>query len=239
MRYSGCRSGGTGADGRIRNPPSKNQCERSMNAKKGRRICFPNSRLYSKIVRTISRILGTHSKAKKKRITYGAKTSVESFKANGKVFNRQKQTQHEIQNLQASGNRCEVLSQMLSKMVLKPWTISGRSKVTSIYRHHIEPRVQLYVLKEETFPIPLKFIDDYWNVNVNQSLSDSCTGLATFTLKKEKLRKVYSWSVERLKRGGHKRGTRKWKESPLCYIDVHPTHWEVQRQPGEFPKRTR
>ena len=28
-----------------------------------------------------------------------------------------------------------------------------------IYRHHIEPRVQLYVLKEESFPIPLKYID--------------------------------------------------------------------------------
>ena len=28
-----------------------------------------------------------------------------------------------------------------------------------IYRHHIEPRVQLYVPKEESFPIPLKYID--------------------------------------------------------------------------------
>ena len=57
--------------------------------------------------------------------------------------------------------------------------------------HHVEPRVQLYVPKEETFPIPLKHIDvtrasytnldvlqengidDYWNVNVDRSLSDS------------------------------------------------------------------
>ena len=28
-----------------------------------------------------------------------------------------------------------------------------------MYRHHIEPRVQLFVPKEETFPIPLKPID--------------------------------------------------------------------------------
>ena len=28
-----------------------------------------------------------------------------------------------------------------------------------IYRHHIEPRVQLYVPKEETLPMPLKYID--------------------------------------------------------------------------------
>ena len=62
-----------------------------------------------------------------------------------------------------------------------------------IYRHHVELRVQLHVPKEETFPIPLKYIDvttfsnldvlqdkridDYWNVdvNANRSLSDSQT----------------------------------------------------------------
>ena len=35
------------------------------------------------------------------------------------------------------------------------WTIQG----DFIYRHHVELRVQLYVQKEETFPIPLKYID--------------------------------------------------------------------------------
>ena len=43
-------------------------------------------------------------------------------------------------------------------MTLKPvpifWSIGG----DFIYRHHNEPRVQLYVPKEETFPIPLKYI---------------------------------------------------------------------------------
>ena len=28
-----------------------------------------------------------------------------------------------------------------------------------IYRQHVEPRVQLYVPKEETFPFPLQYID--------------------------------------------------------------------------------
>ena len=28
-----------------------------------------------------------------------------------------------------------------------------------IYRHHIEPRIHLYVPREETFPVPLKYID--------------------------------------------------------------------------------
>ena len=57
-----------------------------------------------------------------------------------------------------------------------------------ICRHHVEPRVQLYVPKEETFPIPLRYIDgirrthtnldvvqesridDYWNVDVDRHL---------------------------------------------------------------------
>ena len=28
-----------------------------------------------------------------------------------------------------------------------------------IYRHHVEPRVKLYSPREESFPIPLKYID--------------------------------------------------------------------------------
>ena len=35
------------------------------------------------------------------------------------------------------------------------WSMEG----DSIYRHHVEPRVQLSVAKEETLPIPLKYID--------------------------------------------------------------------------------
>ena len=35
------------------------------------------------------------------------------------------------------------------------WSIEGHF----IYRHHVEPRVQLYVPEEETFPISLKYID--------------------------------------------------------------------------------
>ena len=35
------------------------------------------------------------------------------------------------------------------------WTITGEF----IYRHHVEPRAKLYVPREESFPIPLKYID--------------------------------------------------------------------------------
>ena len=71
-------------------------------------------------------------------------------------------------------------------------------KVTSgppefIYRHHFEPSVKLYMPKEETFPIPMKYIDvtrttdtsldvlsekieDYWNVDGDRDLSVAWTG---------------------------------------------------------------
>ena len=66
------------------------------------------------------------------------------------------------------------------------WTITGEF----IYRHHIVPRVKLYVPKEESFPIPLEYIEitrtthtsldallekhieDYWNVDGEKDLSD-------------------------------------------------------------------
>ena len=35
------------------------------------------------------------------------------------------------------------------------WSMSGNF----IYRHHVEPRVKLYSAREESFPIPLKYID--------------------------------------------------------------------------------
>ena len=44
-------------------------------------------------------------------------------------------------------------------MTDKPETIRGRSKGNYIYRHHVEPRVQLHVPKEESFPIPQRYID--------------------------------------------------------------------------------
>ena len=94
--------------------------------------------------------------------------SVENFKANRKSLNRQNH-----------------------QMTLKPEKTFGRLiQGDFIYRHHTEPHVQLHVPKEETFPIPLKYIDvtrsthtdldvmhekridDCWNVDDNRSLSD-------------------------------------------------------------------
>ena len=66
------------------------------------------------------------------------------------------------------------------------WSMSGNF----IYRHHVEPRVKLYSPRDESFPIPLKYIDvtrttytnldvkhekridDYWNIDGSRDLSD-------------------------------------------------------------------
>ena len=76
------------------------------------------------------------------------------------------------------------------------WSMSGNF----IYRHHVEPRVKLYSPREESFTIPLKYIDvsrtthtnldvkqerridDYWNIDGSRDLSDSWTGYTQFTL---------------------------------------------------------
>ena len=64
------------------------------------------------------------------------------------------------------------------------WSMSGNF----IFRHHVEPRVKLYSPREESFPIPLKYIDvtrtthtnldvkqekridDYWNIDGSRDL---------------------------------------------------------------------
>ena len=92
------------------------------------------------------------------------------------------------------------------------WSMSGNF----IYRHHVEPRVKLYSPREESFPIPLKYIDvtrathttldamqesridDYWNIDVSKDLSDSWTDFTQFTLLKEKPPDGYMWSGSRL-----------------------------------------
>ena len=81
------------------------------------------------------------------------------------------------------------------------WSMSG----SFIYRQHVEPRVKLYSPREESFPIPLKYIDvtrsthtnldvkqeervdDYWNIDGSRDLSDLWTGFAQFIYSTKKL----------------------------------------------------
>ena len=113
----------------------------------------------------------------------GAKIAVENFEVNRESRNRQKQ-----------------------KMTLKPVPTSGRFKVTSFIAITLNHEFNSMCRKEETFPIPLEYIDVtrsthtdlFWNVDLNRSLSDSWKGFTKFTLLKEKPPKGYIWSVERL-----------------------------------------
>ena len=76
------------------------------------------------------------------------------------------------------------------------WSMSGNF----IYRHQVEPKVKLYSPREESFPIPLKYIDvsrtthtnldvmqesridDHWNIDRSRDLSDYRTGFTRFIL---------------------------------------------------------
>ena len=87
-----------------------------------------------------------------------------------------------------------------------------------IYRHHVKPRVKLYSPGEESFPIPLKYIDvsrtthtnldvkqekridDSWNIDGSRDFSDAWTGFTQVTLLEGKPPKGYMWSGERLTR---------------------------------------
>ena len=92
------------------------------------------------------------------------------------------------------------------------WSIQG----DFIYRHHIAPRVQFYVPKEKTFPIPPKYIDvtrsthtdldgkqekpidDHWNVDSSRHLSDSWKRFTKFILRKKTLSRDINVSLWRL-----------------------------------------
>ena len=93
------------------------------------------------------------------------------------------------------------------------WSMSGNF----LYRHHGEPRVKLYSPREESFPVPLKYIDvsrtthtnldvkqekridDCWNIDGSRDLSDPWTGFTHFTLLEEKPPDGKMWSGERLR----------------------------------------
>ena len=94
------------------------------------------------------------------------------------------------------------------------WSMSGNF----IYRHHVEPRVKLCSPREESFPVPLvyidgsrtthtnldvkqeKRIDDYWDIDGSRDLSDPWTGFTQFTLLDEKAPDGYMWSGGRVTR---------------------------------------
>ena len=91
------------------------------------------------------------------------------------------------------------------------WSMSGNF----IYRHHVEPRVKLYSPREDSFPIPLKYIDvsrtthsnldvkqekridHYWNIDGSQTLGQVSHNLLFL---EEKPPEGFMWSGWRLTR---------------------------------------
>ena len=107
------------------------------------------------------------------------------------------------------------------------WSMSGNF----IYRHHVEPRVKLYSPREESFPIPLKYIDvtrtthtnldvkqerridDYWNIDGSRDLSDFWTGFTQFPLLEEKTSKrIHVVRVETDKKAANIQARSLWPE---------------------------
>ena len=94
------------------------------------------------------------------------------------------------------------------------WPMSGNFT----NRHHVEARVKLYSPREESFPIPMKYIDvsrtthanldvkrekpigAYWNIDGSRDLSDPWTGFTQFALLEEKPPQGYLLSGRRLTR---------------------------------------
>ena len=111
---------------------------------------------------------------------------------------------------------------------------SGLLQKKFIYRHHVEPRVKLYMTEEETFPITMKYIDvtrtthtsldvmldkqidDYGNVDGERELSDAWTGFTRFVLLKERPPEGYTSSGGRLTR----------KQTTSGPDDVCPDMWK-------------
>ena len=94
----------------------------------------------------------------------------------------------------------------------------GPCQETSYAAITLNPESNFCSPREESFPIPLKYIDvtrtthtnldvklekridDYWNIDGSRDLSDPWTGFTQFTLSEEKPPDGYMWSGGRLTR---------------------------------------
>ena len=128
-----------------------------------------------------------------------------------------------------------------------------------IFCHHAEPRVKLYMPKEESFPIPMKYIDvartthksldvllerhvDYWKVDGERELSDAWTGFTRIILLNERSLDGFSWSGRRLMR---KQTTSRpdnvwpdmWKH--VWWSEKQSKKWAIEKPKLENARQTR
>ena len=115
-------------------------------------------------------------------------------------------------------NRVDGDQRLVLFLPVKQFMIFGPCQETSNAAITLNQESKLYSPREESFPIPLKYIDvsrtthtnldvkqekrieDYWNIDGSRDLSDPWTGFTQFTLLDEKPPDGYMWSEERLTR---------------------------------------
>ena len=91
------------------------------------------------------------------------------------------------------------------------WSMSGNF----IYRHHVEPRVKLHSPREESFPIPLKYVDvsrtTHTNLDVKQEKRiDDCWKIdgsrgfhSVYSIRGETSKRIYVVREETDKKAGN------------------------------------
>ena len=142
-RHYGRRHWRIGGDGRIRIPRPKAQCKGSVNAAKKWKLHIPSRRWNS--------------------TNLWRSTASENIRLNRWTSGTRRRTRKEEQEIiQGKSDELHSPTQLQDDSTRDDeeaesdfWTIPGEL----IYRHHVVPRVKLYVTSEETFPIPLKYID--------------------------------------------------------------------------------
>ena len=180
-RYLDCRRGRFGNDGCIGYLPSKNQSKGSIdNTKKGDEFTFP-------FAAGTAKLSGRDHEFRESTPRREPTVRSQDFSRENFIVNWESQPAEPTDDAEVRGDFWSIQSDI-------------------IYRHHNDPRVQLHVPKEETFPIQKnidvtrstntdldvmqeKKIDDCWNVDSSKHLSDSWRGFTKLTLNKEKLPK--------------------------------------------------
>ena len=191
---AGRRLWGVGDDGRIGNLLKKTQCERGDVSQRKRRIYFSSRRWTNQNTRRRSGVENIH-----------LGTASTNSRRKSRRFSGESEG-----SLPPPNDSLPDAGEAINDF----WSMSG----SFIYRHHVEPRVKLYSPREESFPVPPKYIDvsrtthtnldvkqekridDYWNIDGSRNLSDSWTGFTQFTLLEEKPPDGYMWSRGRLTR---------------------------------------
>ena len=103
--------------------------------------------------------------------------------------------------------------------MMRKLRVTSRLKQETIYRHHVEPRVQTVHAERRIISYSVgvhrryqnniytsldvlleKHIEDYWNVDGERELSDAWTGFTRFILLHERPPEGYTWSGGRLTR---------------------------------------